>query len=166
MPRVDPVRRSRQRLAARTRWPVYLAPEGSTETPCPWLTGFVFSAEGCTGPSAECDRVFAHPDALLSLSGGWLSVSTAESSRLLSLPGGKGNRRRCTGRLRRPWLTRCYLDAEPDRPLCPRKGHPSSSLYPQRGASEDSALPVCTRVAWSPPVGCQGPRGPRKGNCR
>lgn len=61
------------------------------------------------------------------------------------LPARMGRDKSCTGRLRRPWLTRCYLDAEPERLLCPCNRHPSSSLYPQRGASEDFTLPACTR---------------------
>lgn len=39
------------------------------------------------GPSAA--RAFVHVAAILSLSGGYLATSTAESSRLLSLPDGK-----------------------------------------------------------------------------
>lgn len=45
---------------------------------------------------------FVHMAALLSLSGGWLAISTAESSRLLSLPDGweiKMSSRPCTERL-------------------------------------------------------------------
>jgi hypothetical protein len=37
----------------------------------------------------RCTAKFVHAEALLSLSGGWLSLRTAESSRLLSLPDGK-----------------------------------------------------------------------------
>lgn len=42
--------------------------------------------EGCTVPEAAYMQ-FAHPAALLSLAGGWLAGSAAESSRLLSLHG-------------------------------------------------------------------------------